>query len=114
MEGTPHHDPASEENLDSPSGMFYMEISHSIHDVRELLDASLVEESKKEECRKILEYLMNNSAEKKRSVTDICYYTVLQLKNILRSDNDEENQLFESMRDTIYRARNSALGWENK
>ena len=114
MEKQPDQSLVSEENLESELGMFHMEITSLSKDAYELIEISKVSELQKEKCNEILDQLIQNSIKKDQKVVDLCYYAVLQLKNVLSSSDDEENQLFEGVRGVVYKARDSALGWKKE
>lgn len=100
--------------LDTEAGMFFLEISEKVNGAYELIDASNIDESKKEKCREILKKLLEDAdreKEKNVSPADTARYAVAGLVNILSDKNDEENQLFEAMKGVILGARNSVLSW---
>lgn len=100
--------------LDTEGGMFQMEIGDKVNDARELIEASTVSETIKNECRKILDELVVLAKEKKDKVdvADLCRSAVVKLLNLLDQTDSEQEQLFESVKMVILNARNSAKGWK--
>lgn len=100
--------------LDTEAGMFFLEITGKIKDAYDLIDASLITEDKKERCREVLVKLLENAdrqKEKNDHPYDLSRPYIESLLNVLDKDNDEENQLFEAIKNVILGARNSVLSW---
>jgi hypothetical protein len=100
--------------LDTEAGMFFLEISEKVNGAYELIDASNIDEAKKAECRKILERLVENAEKQKENSVhpyDLARPYIESLLVLLDKDNNEENQLFEAVRNIILNARDSVLSW---
>lgn len=98
-----------------------MELRRIATDAKELIEASNVNSETKEACRQIL-FDLTSKAEKnvdppynQSDTVEVTRFAIERLYNLLELDGDAEKKtLFESLRNCILNARNSAKGWKSK
>ncbi len=105
----------SENFKETEGGIFLSEINRAINDAYELIEISKVDDGVKSQCREFLKNLLEDAEKQKdkEDVYDISRICLLNLISVLDKDDDEQNQLFESIKEIILRARNLAKGWKD-
>jgi hypothetical protein len=104
----------SDDMLNTEGGMFLIEITNTIGEAEELIEISTVGDEIKEKCRVILrELLRRTELEKERTDPyDVSRATVVALLDLLGTKDDEQHELFKSLRGVILKARDSVKGWK--
>lgn len=103
-----------EDILDTEEGMFQLEISNTIGDAKDLVEASLVSDEIKEKCMSVLDHLVVRVADNRDKMDPygISRGTVSELLKALDVKDEEQRQLFESVKEVIWKACYSVKGWE--
>ncbi|MBA3733252.1 hypothetical protein H0W91_02655 [Patescibacteria group bacterium] len=101
--------------LDTEGGMFQMEIMTIMPEALQLIEISQVNEEIKEKCKLILDDFVKVVKFEKDKIDPyiLSKGPVIKLLDLLDEKDDEQKQLFESLRDVILKARDSVKGWKS-
>jgi hypothetical protein len=105
--------------LETEIGMFEMEIAGSIQEISGLIEISRISDDLKKKCDSSVQEFVEEIKKEgqrpmhERDIYDLCRGILGQLYGLLNHKDDEERQLFESIKDIVLKARDSVKGWKN-
>lgn len=110
-----------EQLLKTPHGMFLLELRERVlPEVDLLIEASLVGDKIKKDCRKIIDELTVDTEREigkgytaQTPVENLADVAVRKLTLVLSKSDSEQDSLFVALRESIYKARDSALNWKS-